>query len=722
MKISAKIAALVRNGRKVAAPRVVQPMLATVTREPFTDEDWVYAVKWDGYRIMARIQRGKVRLSTRGAQDYTNKYAAIAESLSAIDRSMVLDGEVVVLDEEGKPDFDALQRYNPATMQLTFFVFDILWIDGHSLVDLPLSQRREILEAVLPASMVFRISDQFTDGIGLFEQMEKVGMEGILAKDSRSTYTPGKRSTSWLKIQTEIRGEYVIGGYTESDSNRPFRSLLFGNYQDGKFMYVGHAGGGYKASEMDKILKMLKRYETSRSPFANEVKTDRKTHWLKPKLVANFKFATFTDSGKVRKPAIFLGFRDDKKAKDVVPEVEAKRKHSAANNETLRLRSATGGEVVSTTLNGRERERESEREGVSTPLRLRSAQALNDRKGRRTEAMRTERGRERPKKDVVEEGSKSNWPAVLKQKISSRSEIVIDDKKLELTNYERELWDGVTKAELIDYYHTVSEYILPHLEDRPLSLHLKPDGPRAPGLYIKDMEGHQPRWAETFRIGRKHKAAGKRDVIDYLVCGDEATLLYAVNLGCIDINPWTARSSNPFRPDFIIIDLDPSDDDFSKAIAAAGAAKKVLVRHKIKSFVKTSGKTGIHIYIPVEGFTFSEARTAATKLCAEIHKLVPDITTTEVSIKKRGNLLYLDPNQNDQADTVAAPYSVRPAARPTVSTPLDWREVNAKLDPCKFDIHTIRERLKKKGDLFADAISGEHNAANSKRIRMLLNG
>jgi bifunctional non-homologous end joining protein LigD len=239
-------------------------------------------------------------------------------------------------------------------------------------------------------------------------------------------------------------------------------------------------------------------------------------------------------------------------------------------------------------------------------------------------------------------------------------------------------------------------------------------------MYIKDREGHQPPCAELFTIVRRHKVKGKRDQIDYLVCQDEATLLYAVNLGCIDINPWTARIGSPFSPDFVIIDLDPSDNDFSKAIAAAKATKSVLDRYKLKGYVKTSGKTGIHIYIPVLDFTFAEARQAATFLCEEIHKLVPGITTTEISVNKRGNLLYLDPNQNDQADTVAAPYSVRPAPIPTVSTPLDWREITPKLDPSAFNMATILKRLENKGDLFAEAISGKHNQQNSKKLKALL--
>ena len=667
MKIPQYIESLIRTGGKEPRPAVVQPMLCTLIRQPFTDKDWLYEVKWDGYRVIASIGKEGVKLTSRNNQDYTRKYAEVSKALLKIKADMVLDGEVIVIDKEGRPDFDALQRYNPS-MQLTYFVFDILWIAGYSIIDLPLTERREILEAVLPANLVFRLSEQFTDGEKLFERMQEVGMEGIVAKRKNSKYTPGRKGATWYKIQTEIRGEFVIGGYTESDSNRPFRSLLFGNYQDGKLMYLGHAGGGYKESEMNKILAKLKKFETRKSPFANDAKVDRKTHWLEPKLVANFKFATFTDAGRVRKPAIFLGFREDKLPEQVVPEVPMPIGEAGHTSEKPSLILKVNRKV-------------------KTPAAANAA---------------------------------SNWAELLKAPIHSSGEFIIGAKKLELTNIEKELWPGVHKAALINYYHDVAEYILPHLIDRPLSLHVKNNGPKAPGMYIKDMDGHQPPWAEIFTIGRKHKVKGKRDQIDYLVCQDEATLLYTINLGCIDINPWTARTSAPFSPDFVIIDLDPSDNDFSKAIAAAKATKAVLDKFRLKGYVKTSGKTGIHIYIPVSDFTFAEARSASSFLCKEIQLLVPDITTTEISVAKRGNRLYLDPNQNDQADTVAAPYSVRPASSPTVSTPLEWREVSSILDPKAFNLTTILKRLQKKGDLFAEAISGRYNRPNSKKLKAIM--
>ena len=458
-----------------------------------------------------------------------------------------------------------------------------------------------------------------------------------------------------MKLPAEKRQEFVIGGWTESESGSPFASLLFGYYDGKKLIYQGQAGGGYKEKEKFRILAKLKKLEIPARPFENNVDTDRKAHWVKPELVANIKFATYTSAGKIRKPAIFLGFRDDKKPGKVVLE-----------------------------------------KTVTPDVTADKIQPADDRS-----------------KD-------GNWKTLESEKITSKDIFNIDGKEVLLTNVEKKLWKGVTKADLIKYYHAIAPYILPYLKDRPQSLHVKYIKATAPGFYIKNMEGHQPAWAEIFSIPRKHKKKDSPGIIDYLVCQDEATLLYMINLGCIDINPWTSRISNYQQPDFIIVDLDPSDDDFKKVIRTALAAKKIFDELKLKAFPKTSGKTGLHLYIPCKGFDFAEARLIAERICNKIHHSVPDITTTTVTISNRGNKLYVDPGQNDEGDTVAAPYSIRPASQPTVSTPLEWKEINDTLDPKSFNIDTIFKRLDKKGDLFKTVINERIQSANSKILRSLL--
>ena len=643
-------------------PSGIRPMLATLIKEPFNNRDWVFEVKWDGYRILAEINQGTVRLLSRSRQNYTQNYLPVAEEFRKLRHDAIIDGELVLIDESGQPNFDELQRYN-GTLPLLFYAFDLLWLDGKSLMDLSLIERKQKLKKILPPSEIIRYSDHFADGLALFEQMKKLEMEGIIAKKKESIYRPAVRSNDWLKIQTARRQEFVVGGWTESTNNRTFRSLLFGWYIDGRLHFVGHAGHGFKESEMPNILTRLKKLETKKKSFINDADFETVVHWVKPELVIEVKFATFTRSGKIRKPAVFLGFRKDKSPGDIVGPFAANKM-----NEELRQSSETRSKVRKTT-------------------------------------------------NLSED---SNWRVLEKQKITHEDSVDIEGYKVRLTNVEKTLWDDITKADLIQYYHSISGYILPHIEHRPLSLHIKHITPTAAGMYIKDMEGRQPDYAEIFSTKRKHKKAGKRDTIDYLVCNNVSTLLYVINLGCIDINPWTSRIESPLSPDYVVIDMDPSDNDFKKAIEAALAAKEIFDKNNLTVIPKTSGKTGIHLFIPCRNFTFPEARTIAENICQEIHSIIPSITTTAVEIDRRGNKLYLDPNQNDEADTVAAVYSVRPFHLPTVSAPIHWKEINNKLNPYDFTIKTILKRLEKKGDLFKATLDQKTAFRNSKAMKTFL--
>ena len=298
-------------------------MLCTLTRDPTDRPDYLYEVKWDGYRIISYVDKGKVRLDSRSGKDYTPRYPVIADALRHLGHKAVIDGEVVVFNEEGLPDFDALQRYNGHSTPITYCVFDLLWLDGYDLMKLPLETRKQLLYDLVEDHTVFRFSESFDDGPALYQEMLRRNLEGIVSKKRNSPYVPDSRGMDWLKTPTRKRQEFVIGGWSESDKNRSFRSLLFGAYNKGKLEWIGRSGGGYKEKEMPGILQLLKRHETTRSPFTNPVLDTRGavTHWIKPELVANFEFATWTKSGRIRKPATFLGFRNDKKPTEVVREI-----------------------------------------------------------------------------------------------------------------------------------------------------------------------------------------------------------------------------------------------------------------------------------------------------------------------------------------------------------------------------------------------------------------
>jgi bifunctional non-homologous end joining protein LigD len=654
---------LKKQGIKKAMPTSVKPMLCTLTKEVVPDDDYLYEVKWDGYRIISYIDGGKVRMDSRSALDYTKKYPPVAKALKELGHDAVLDGEVVVFNEEGKPDFDALQTFNGHETSINYCVFDILWLDGFNLMGLPLTDRKAILKELVEGNDILRFSESFDDGEALYQQALDLDLEGIVAKRKDSSYVPDARDNRWLKTPTRKRQEFVIGGWAESDKSRSFRSLLFGAYNnEGELEWIGRSGGGYKQKDMPGILEKLQKLEIDKSPFNNKILDTKgaKIHWVKPELVANFEFATWTKSGRIRKPATFLGFRLDKKATAVVREI---------------------------------------------PLSDEQEEEIKD----------------EPKvKEPIEAAADSNWPKVIDKKIKSERDFEFGGHAVTINNIEQEIWRGITKARLITYYHGICPYILPHLKDRPLSLHIKQDGANAPGFYIKDMEGHEPEFLDIFSDQRRHKKKGKRDQIDYAVCNNEAALLYLINLGNIDLNPWSSRTSNPQEPDFISIDLDPSDEDFGKAIKTAQAAKKIFEKNKLQNLVKTSGKTGIHLFLPCTGFTYPQARTIAEKICDLVCREVPDIATTDVTIDHRGTKLFVDPSQNDYADTLASVYSVRPYKHPTVSTPLEWKEVKDKLDPGKFTMDTVPERLEKKGDLFENLLNEKWRADNSKILKQFL--
>jgi bifunctional non-homologous end joining protein LigD len=314
----------------------------------------------------------------------------------------------------------------------------------------------------------------------------------------------------------------------------------------------------------------------------------------------------------------------------------------------------------------------------------------------------------------LSQASDDAWETVQPKLITSQEAVEVEGHSILLTNIEKELWKGMTKAQVITYYNTIAPFILPYLKDRPLGLNISPEGPFRESVFIRGLRGHYPKWAKIYHTERKHKKAGKSDTIDWLICNDLSTLVYMINLNCIDLHPWSSRIITPDHPDYISIDLDPSDNDFGKVIETARAAKELLDQHRIKSFIKTSGKSGMHIFLPSSTVQFGEARIIAENICNAIHDLVPGITTTERSVTNRGNKLYVDPSQNDYSDRLAAAYCVRAYKQPTVSTPLEWKEVSSTLHPSKFTLSTILKRLEKKGDLWKNLLSEKVRTGNIK--------
>jgi bifunctional non-homologous end joining protein LigD len=284
---------------------------------------------------------------------------------------------------------------------------------------------------------------------------------------------------------------------------------------------------------------------------------------------------------------------------------------------------------------------------------------------------------------------------------------------LHLTNQNKVYFpdDGITKGDIVNYYNEVANLILPYLKDRPQSMNRFPNGIKESSFYQKDVDTEKiPSWLKTAAVFSESNDAN----IDYLICNDKATLLYMANLGCIDINPWNSTIKNIENPDWMVIDIDPEKEDFKEVIKTALTVKEVMDELKTECYCKTSGATGLHVYVPLAGkYNYDTVKLFAELIAREVHSRLPDITSLERTIKKRNHKIYVDFLQNRTGQTLAAPYSVRPKPGATVSTPLEWDEVNDSLSPSQFTIENVAQRFREKGDLWKPVLG---KGANLKII------
>ncbi|MBA6151413.1 DNA ligase D [Gelidibacter maritimus] len=598
---------------------MVKPMLASPGTKIFNDKNWIYELKYDGYRVLANINSGQVELYSRNGISLNEKFKLIHDELGGVEHTAILDGEVVLLDAKGLPRFNALQNYSVTSTKgvLVYYVFDLLHLNGHDTIDLPLLDRKELLKTLIEDFQHIMYCDHVDAmGITVFEQALAMGMEGVIAKKADSTYDPNLRSSNWLKFKNIEDTEVIICGYTLSKNKaRKFASLILGMVEEENLVYVGTCGSGFTEKQMTELYNKFELLKTDTPIFQiGEHLKGRKAVWLRPKLVCEVKFSEWTPNNIMRHP-VFLRLREDK---------------SIPFHQT--------DEIIS----------------------------------------------EQPVK-----------------KISSDSEFTleVDQIKVPITNPDKMYWPEakLTKYDLLDYYIKMSDYILPYLKDRPESLHRHPNGIQGDSFYQKDHE-NLPTWIDTVAIASK----SSEKELNYLLCQNQATLIYMNNLGCIELHPWHSTLYQLDRPDYAIIDLDPSTDNtFEQVIETALATKAVLDDAKIKGFCKTSGASGIHIYIPMGGmYTYEEARDFTKLLCVYIHEQLPELTTMERSLKKRGPKIYLDYLQNRKGQTIVSAYSVRPVKQATVSTPLDWSELKLGVKVSDFNINSVPERVSNQKDLF----------------------
>ena len=604
-------------------------MLAKEVAQPFNSKEWLYEIKWDGYRAIAEVKNQEVKLYSRNGNSFASVYAVIAEELSKIKERVVLDGEVVVLDEKGKSDFQKLQSYEmDPNVPLYYYAFDILSYKNKSTLDLPLIERKELLQKLLAKQKgLIRYSDHILEkGIDFFKTAGKNDLEGIMAKKTDSKYHPGTRTGEWLKIKHHKIEDVIIVGFTEPTGSRKyFGSLVLAIEAKDGLQYVGHTGSGFSDQLLKELYEQFKPLITSKSPFKEKVKTNMPVTWIKPTYICEVKYTEWTSDHKMRHP-IFLHLRTDKTIKDMI-------------NTPLKK--------------------------IKTPIKKSDDKIINE-----------------------------------KEKELSFGKI-----KFQPTHTDKIFWPDqkITKGMLIDYYQSIADYILPYLKDRPESLKRNPNGINDNGFFHKDAGVGAPSWVKTKTI---YSESANKD-IEYIICNDKATLAYLNNLGCIELNPWNSTTKALDKPDYMIIDIDPSEKNtFIQVIIAAQAFKKLLDKAGAASFCKTSGATGLHIYVPMgKKYSYEQVKNFAHILCTMVHEQIPGFTSMERNLQKRGNSkIYLDYLQNRRGQTIAAPYSLRPRDKATVSIPLQWKEVTKGLDPTSFTIDTILKRVKKIGDVFSPVL------------------
>ncbi len=619
---------------KGALPRNIKPMLATPAAEPFDHPDWLFEIKWDGYRAIAEVQKKNVRLYSRNNLSFEARYPAIVDSLRNLGHEAVLDGEIVVLDETGKAQFQLLQNYLKLHRgTLVYYVFDLLYLDGHDLRGLPLMRRKELLSGVIEGLANIKLSEHIQEhGRAFFEVVSQRHLEGIVAKDSQSRYHEGRRSASWVKVKTHRRQEAVIGGFTEPRGSRKgIGALVLGVYQGKDLIYIGHAGSGFSEETIADLRARLAPLIQKACPFEQRPQTNAPVHWVRPALVCEVSFSSWSKDGHMLHP-VFVGLREDRPA-------------STVRRET--------NEAIMAVPDQTHRNPEPKRE-TTTPRKLGS----------------------------------------------SNQQLLLNGNVVSLTNLNKVYWpaEGYTKGDLISYYRAVSSVILPYLKDRPQSLNRHPDGIDGKSFFQKDIRRQKPpQWVPTVAL----RSDPDEKEIQAIVCQNEATLVYLANLGCIELNPWNSRIGSLDQADYLLLDLDPEDIAFDAVVAVALEINKLLGQLEAGGYCKTSGKRGLHIYVPLGSRYFHEqAKQFAELIVQIIHGRLPRVTSLTRDPKKRQQRVYLDHLQNGRGKTLAAPYCVRPYPGATVSTPLKWSEVKRGLDPSQFTMRNVPRRLDKVGDLW----------------------
>ena len=622
--------------------KVWPPLRATLsTPDRAPAGEYLYEVKYDGYRGIAAVSGGRVAMVTRNALDLTARFPEVAKALSRLTvGEAVIDGELVGLDARGISRFGLLM--DPGAEE-RFVAFDLLWLEGEDLRKRPLEERRELLQSLLsnaPPGLVLSELVQGEDVEAVLEQAMETGWEGVVAKRKGSPYAGGK-SSDWLKLKVNDAQEFAVAGYVplkpktqkrQSGANHEIGALLIAVWDGKQFVDAGKVGTGYTEKMRRELKKALDPDRVGPEERPAGAPDIRDAVWVKPRLVAQVAFTEWTPDGRLRHPS-FQGLREDKKPTEAV--------------------------------------------------------------------------RERPEAPEKARGKTVGRAAAKTARATTTRKAAEPEREVKLTSGDRVLFPGpgYTKADVFEYYRAVAPVMVKAMDGRPISFQQFPRGIRGEGIFRQMAKG-TPAWATLVPIQHQTRE------VEHLVVDRPETLLWLANQSALELHVWSSRVEHLSEPDWVVFDLDPSKDGdarraWENLVTVATTLRGFLEQLNLSSLPKTSGKRGLHVLVPLaRGHTHADALEFAMAIVSALEKGLPELATTERSIKERGGRLYLDAVQNGEGRTLVAPYSVRPTDLATVSTPLRWSEVTPALDPAAFTIKSMPGRLEKVGDLFAPALEG----------------
>lgn len=623
--------------------------LAKTADDPFDGDEWIFELKYDGVRALAIRDGEQVRIFGRNRREITRRYPEVSLALASMPfAQFVIDGEIVALDDHGRPSFQMLQRRMHLDDQreaerlslatpATLFAFDLLAFGAFDLRPMPLAKRKELLARMVRGEGPVRYCDHVAArGKDFFALTANAGLEGIVAKRRDAPYR-GIRTGDWIKIKCPTVARFVIGGWTDPAGSRThFGALLIGQYEaSGELRFISRVGTGFDEAKLREIHALLKARAAERSPFRKAKSGEgapppQVSHYCAPDLVAEVRFGEWTDEGGIRHPS-FL-----KLIKDADP-------------------------------------RECRYEGLGSV---------------------TEEHRSDAAQDLQDD------PPELAAKDSDR-------RAFTATNLDKVFWpaEGYTKGDLIHYYATIAPWMLPYLKDRPVVLTRYPDGIEGKSFYQKDAPAFAPSWIRTAHIWSEDT---QRE-ISYFVLESAEAIAYMANLGAIPIHIWSSRMSHLERPDWLLFDIDPKGSTTEKAVIVARETGAVLREIGMRPYVKTSGQMGLHVVVGlVPEYTYQQARMFAELVAQVVVKRVPEAATLIRNKERRGGRAYIDYMQLARGQTIAAPFAVRPIAGAPVSAPLRWNELKDDLEPRRWNITTMPPRITKlKEDPFLGAIEDQ---------------